>query len=80
VAQLKDLIDRTNAAILEPKKTGQARWQDPNVHAAQTELERLLGVRVRIADRKGRGKIVIEYASLEDFDRVVEMLKGRASY
>jgi ParB family chromosome partitioning protein len=80
VAQLKDLVDRTNAAILEPKKPGQARWQDPNVHAAQTDLERLLGVRVRIADRKGKGKIVIEYASLEDFDRVVEMLKGRASY
>jgi ParB family transcriptional regulator, chromosome partitioning protein len=78
VAQLKDLVDRTNAAILEPKKNGQARWQDPNVHAAQTELERLLGVRVRIADRKGKGKIVIEYASLEDFDRVVEMLKGKS--
>ena len=28
-------------------------------------------------DRKGRGKIVIEYATLEDFDRVVEMLKGK---
>ena len=77
VAQLKDLVDRTNAAILKPKKAGQARWQDPNVHAAQTDLERVLGVRVRIADRKGKGKIVIEYASLEDFDRVVEMLKGK---
>jgi ParB family chromosome partitioning protein len=47
------------------------------VHAAQTELERVLGVRVRIADQKGKGKIVIEYASLEDFDRVVETLKGK---
>jgi ParB family chromosome partitioning protein len=78
VVQLKELVDRTNVAILDPKKPGQARWQDPNVHAAQTELERLLGVRVRIADRKGKGKIVIEYASLEDFDRVVEMLKGKS--
>jgi hypothetical protein len=32
---------------------------------------------VRISDRKGKGKIQIEYASLEDFDRVVEMLKGK---
>jgi ParB family chromosome partitioning protein len=78
VVQLKELVDRTNVAILDPKKPGQARWQDPNVHAAQTELEHLLGVRVRIADRKGKGKIVIEYASLEDFDRVVEMLKGKS--
>ena len=80
VAQLKDLVDKTNVSVFEPKKPGQARWQgqDPNVREAQTELERLLGVRVRIADRKGKGKIVIEYATLEDFDRVVEMLKGKS--
>ena len=44
--------------------------------AAQRQLEEALGVRVRIRDRKGKGKIVIEYATIEDFDRVVEMLKG----
>jgi hypothetical protein len=35
-------------------------------------------VRVRIRDRKGRGKIEIEYGNLEDFDRVVGMLKGKS--
>ena len=59
------------------KKTGGARWVDPNVRAAQTDLERLLGCRVRIRDRKGKGKIVIEYATVDDYDRVVEMLKGK---
>ncbi len=54
-----------------------ARWVDPNVRAVQTEMERALGMRVRIRDRRGKGKIVIEYATLEDFDRVVEMLKGK---
>jgi len=47
---------------------------DPNVRAAQEELERALGCRVEVRDRKGKGKIVIHYASLEDFDRVVEAL------
>jgi hypothetical protein len=32
---------------------------------------------VRIRDRAGRGKILIEYATIEDFDRVVEMLGGK---
>ena len=59
-----------------PPKSGGARWQDPNVKAAQRSLEEVLGMRVRIADRSGRGKISIEYATLEDFDRVVGMLKG----
>jgi ParB family chromosome partitioning protein len=60
------------------KKTGSgARWVDPNVRAAQTDLERMLGVRVRIRDRKGKGKIVIEYSNVDDYDRVVEMLRGK---
>jgi ParB family chromosome partitioning protein len=58
-------------------RSGGARWVDPNVKAAQRSLEEVLGMRVRISDRRGRGKISIEYATLEDFDRVVGMLKGR---
>ena len=60
----------------ERKKSG-ARWVDPNVRAAQTDLERTLGVRVRIRDRKGKGKIVIEYHTVDDYERVVGMLRGR---
>jgi len=56
---------------------GGARWVDPNVRAAQRQLEAVLGMRVRIRDRRGKGKITIEYGSLEDFDRVVKMLKGK---
>ena len=60
-----------------PKKSSGARWVDPNVRAAQTDLERLLGVRVRIRDRKGKGKIVIEYATVDDYERVLEMMRGK---
>ena len=47
---------------------------DPNVREAQRTLERALGVKVEIQDRKGKGKIVLRYGSLEDFDRIVEAL------
>ena len=56
-----------------------SRWQDPNVRAAQLDLERMLGVRVRIRDRKGKGEITLEYSTLEDFDRVLGMLTGKGS-
>lgn len=49
---------------------------DPNVRAAQMELERLLGTRVHITDNNGKGKIVIEYRNLSDFDRVLELLQA----
>jgi ParB family transcriptional regulator, chromosome partitioning protein len=59
----------------QKKKSVGARWVDPNVRAAQMELEQLLGVRVRIRDRKGKGRIVIEYATVDDYERVVEALR-----
>ena len=78
VVQLEDMVMKVNLPAREQQeKAGGARWVDPNVRAAQQELERVLGVRVRIRDRKGKGKIVIEYSSLEDFDRVIEMLEGK---
>src|SRR5712692_1539435 len=78
VEQLEDLVFDTNVPLQKQDQPGRgARWVDPNVSAAQTELGRVLGVRVRIRDRRGKGRIVIEYATLEDFDRVVEMLKGK---
>ena len=59
------------------KKRGTARWVDPNVRSAQVDLERMLGVKVRIRDRKGKGRIVIEYHTVDDYERVVEMLRGK---
>src|SRR6266446_6663802 len=79
VAKLEDVVFGVSAPTGrdEPNKGSGARWVDPNVKAAQRSLEEVLGMRVRIRDRKGRGKIVIEYGTLEDFDRVVGMLKGK---
>jgi ParB family transcriptional regulator, chromosome partitioning protein len=76
VAQLAIVVDRLNSP--QEKMDPPARVVDPNVRAAEFELARLLGCKVRINDRKGKGRIVIEYASLDDFDRVLEMLKGDA--
>ncbi len=59
------------------KKPGRARWVDPNVRAQQRNLETALGMKVRIRDRKGKGTMRIEYGSLDDFDRLVALLKGK---
>lgn len=49
---------------------------DPNVRDAQDRLQRTLGLKVTIEDRSGRGKVIIEYARLEDFDALLERLSG----
>lgn len=50
---------------------------DPNVKAAETELQRRLGMRVRITDHRGKGTVLIQYRSVEDFERLLEALKER---
>jgi ParB family transcriptional regulator, chromosome partitioning protein len=73
VRQTEDLVARLLNPETEGRKAeGPARAMDPNVRAAQRTLERALGVKVEIQDRKGKGKIVLKYGSLEDFDRIVE--------
>jgi ParB family chromosome partitioning protein len=47
---------------------------DPNVREAQRSLERALGVKVEIQDRNNRGKIVLKYGSLDDFQRIMDAL------
>jgi ParB family chromosome partitioning protein len=81
VLQLEDEVMNLNMPLQRPEEQkgpgGGARWVDPNVRAAQRTLETALGMRVRIRDRRGKGKITIEYGTLEDFDRVVGVLKGK---
>jgi ParB family chromosome partitioning protein len=78
VRQTEELVSR----LLNPEATENTVEQkqtaiDPNVREAQRSLERFLGVKVEIQDRKGRGKIILKYSSLEDFDRIVEVLGAR---
>jgi ParB family chromosome partitioning protein len=62
----------------EPKKPeGEEKEKlvDPNVREVQDSLQRALGLKVRIEDKKGRGRVIIEYAQLEEFDRLLERLR-----
>jgi ParB family chromosome partitioning protein len=77
VEQLETLVYEIGTPIQRDPQEKRSRWVDPNVRAAQRDLEQRLGMRVRIKDRRGKGKIVIEYSTLEDYDRVLEMLKGK---
>jgi ParB family transcriptional regulator, chromosome partitioning protein len=78
VDQLENYLFEQNW-MPKPKKEGHhgARWMDPNVKAAERRLQEILGVRVKIRNRKGKGMITLEYASLEDFDRVLAVLTGQ---
>ena len=50
---------------------------DPNVREARDLLQRSLGLKVHIEDKNGRGRVIIEYSRLEDFDSLLEALTGK---
>jgi ParB family chromosome partitioning protein len=68
---VQGLLHPERAAKKEPKPEPPV---DPNVRAVQERLQRSLGLKVNIEDHHGRGRVIIEYAKLEDFDTLLEQL------
>ena len=62
--------------LKKEKKPGQA--EDPNVREVETKLQRVLGLKVRIEDKGKKGRVIIEYAGLEDFDSILSALLGKS--
>ena len=69
--------------ILNPeprtKDTPPAPLLDANVREAQDNLRRSLGLKVTIDDKNGKGKVIIEYSGIEDFDAILTAL-GQSAY
>jgi ParB family chromosome partitioning protein len=68
--------------LLNPEKTAKGEEKekaplDPNVREARDLLQRALGLKVSIEDKHGRGRVIIEYSRLEDFDALLEALAGK---
>jgi ParB family transcriptional regulator, chromosome partitioning protein len=70
---VQGLLHPEKAAKREPKPEPPV---DPNVREVQERLQRSLGLKVHIEDHNGRGKVIIEYGKLEDFDTLLEQLAG----
>ncbi|MBI4715648.1 MAG: hypothetical protein HY760_06915 [Nitrospirae bacterium] len=49
---------------------------NPQIRALETRLQRVFGTKVRIVGKGGQGKIVVEYYSAEDLQRILEVLEG----
>jgi len=65
--------------VAKPANVPEARMVDPNVREAEDRLRRSLGLKVTIEDKSGRGKVIIEYAGVDDFDSILAALGNEAS-
>ena len=71
VRQTEALVRRLQQEKAQPEAAGR-REPDPNIRALQDDLSERLGARVSINHgRRGRGKVVIEYSSLDELDGIL---------
>ncbi|HPD28370.1 MAG TPA: ParB/RepB/Spo0J family partition protein [Phycisphaerae bacterium] len=81
VRALEKLVrDRVNAREAAAKPIRDNTAKRPQIRALEEAFTRQLGTKVEIDEskRKGAGKLIIHYYSLEDFDRLAERLGVQA--
>ena len=62
-------------AVLEPKPEAVAKEKNPDVLQLEQQLGQNLGAKVEINyNQKGKGKLVISYASLDELDGILEKI------
>lgn len=84
----RQIIDRslsvrnTEALVNRLKKKAprtQRSLADPDLHALQEEMLKILGTKVLVAGTRARGVVKIYYFSLEDLNRIYDRIKGAHS-
>lgn len=68
----------TLAGAARPASRRRSRPADPQALALESELRQALGTKVIVKSRRKGGRIIIEYFSIEDLGRIVQLL-GAAS-
>jgi ParB family chromosome partitioning protein len=77
VRQVESMVARMNAEGEIERRKG-ARRRDPNVEAAESKLQSLLGTRVRIVQGKKGGRLEIHYYGDEELQRIYNLVHDAA--
>jgi ParB family transcriptional regulator, chromosome partitioning protein len=86
--EILDLIKRNKLSVRQTEKLVQGlikekgadkkqNYIDPFLKNVTEELKKVLGTQIKIIDRNGKGKIEIEYYSIDDLERIIEALMTR---
>jgi len=75
VRALEELV-RSRRPEGRGRRTGKAREVAAEIVALEEGLQRLFGAKVKVRDAGGRGTIEIEYASLDELDRLLAIFRS----
>lgn len=72
VRELENLVTQGLGAV----KRKRQRARNPHLVALEEQLQQMLGTKVRIIAGRKRGKVVLEYYSTSDLERILNLLKS----
>ena len=78
VRELEHLI-RTASLGRSVKKNNKKASPDHEVVYLEEELQRLLGTKVNIHSHQKRGKLIIEYYSIDDLERILKIIRTNST-
>ena len=73
VRELENLVQSKNKG--GSRRTKPQTAKDHEIIALEEDLQKTLGTKVRVSAQKKRGKITIDYYSLDDLDRIIRLIK-----
>lgn len=87
--EILELIKRNRLSVRQTEKIVQGlikeredrkepAYIDPFLNDVIQQLKKALGTQIKIVDRNGKGKIEIEYYSLEDLERIIDSIMARS--
>lgn len=76
VRELENIIKggQTKSGLKGSRREKNADASNPQIVALEDGLQKLLGTKIRINANKKRGKIVIDYYSMNDLDRIIKLI------
>lgn len=74
VREAENIVSKKRTAVLEAEIP---KARDHKIMFFEEELQRVLGTKVKIQEGKKRGNIQIEYYSLDDLERIYNLIKGQ---
>ncbi|MCX7908070.1 MAG: ParB/RepB/Spo0J family partition protein [Ignavibacteria bacterium] len=74
VRQTEILVSKFLNKTRDKSKTTKNKKENSNVVYIEQEISRVLGTKVKIHDKNNKGKIIIEYYNLDDFQRIIDNL------
>ena len=75
---VRETEERVKALVTGKKgiKKAKVSLKDPEIATLEEELRLIFGTKVQILNKRGnKGRLVVEYYSLNDFDRILEVLR-----